>query len=158
MRTLRLLVLLAAVCLISSCGGSDDEGSKSADATTAPAKQGSGATVGTLTIDSEANDVVLGTEVVLDSWEEQEPRDPCSLESDAISVVLQTQNEGRFIFVAEGPSASELALTLVDNHMTLAWTAEAATATIGDGTFEYSGTLTDAGSGESRVVDVSVTC
>ena len=119
MRTLRLLALLGVVCLISSCGGSDDADSNSSKATTTTrAKDASG--VGTLTIDGEANDVVLGDDVVLDSWEDQVPRDPCALEGDAISLVLRTEDEGRFIFVAEGPSATELALTLVDNHMTLA--------------------------------------
>jgi len=160
MRTLRVLLIFGAVCLISSCGGSDEEDSTSSEATTtAPATDASGGTdVGTLIIDGESNDVVLGDEVVLSSWEEQVPRDPCALEGDAISLVLRTIDEGRFTFVAEGPSATDLALTLVDNHMTLGWTTEAATATIGDGTFEYAGTLTDPDSEESRAVEVSVTC
>lgn len=100
---------------------------------------------------------MLGGDIVLDMWEDQSPRDPCALDSDPISLVLvHESDEARFIFVAEGPAARKLTLTLVDSYKSTGYTAERARAKVGEGTFDYSGTLE--GNLGPVQVDVAVAC
>lgn len=157
MRIVRFLALFSLVALLSSCGGDDESTSTTTTteppATTAAPAAGDDAeapsddetdesSVGTLTIDGEEYDVALGDEVVLSSWADQSPRNPCVLEGGPISVVLVHEGEGgRYLFVAEGPTATDLSLTLLDEGMMTDYEATGATATIGAGTFDYSGTL-----------------
>ena len=170
-----LLAVLVAV-VVASCGGADD-GDSSASTTTTPDSEtttseassdepsddqasdtdGAGEpSVGTLTIDGEEYDVVLGADVVLNSWDVQSPRDPCGLDASPISVVLLHDGSERFIFVAEGPSADDLSLTLVNDSMAMASRSQSASAAVGAGTFEFSGTL-EGDMGPTQV-EVAVSC